>query len=62
MKSSNRFVFLIEAQGGGDGSPESRVIADIARERNGKGKTYRGSTRMNADQEIGLGMGWDEVE
>jgi len=36
-------------------------IADIARDRKDKGKTYRGSTRMNADQEIGLGMGWDEV-
>ena len=34
-------------------APESRVIADIARDRKGKGKTYRGSTRMNADQEIG---------
>jgi hypothetical protein len=33
MKSSNRFVFLIEAQGGGDGSPELRIIADIARDR-----------------------------
>jgi len=36
------------------------VIAGIARDRNAKAKPYRGSTRMNADQEIGLGMGWDE--
>jgi hypothetical protein len=27
-----------------------------------KAKPCRRSTRMNADQEIGLGMGWDEVE
>jgi hypothetical protein len=61
MKSSNRFVFLIEAQGGGDGSPESCVIADIARDR----KT-RTSPLMNTDgpdqESIWLGMGWDEVE
>ena len=34
------------------------VIADIARDRKSKGKAYRGSTRINADQEsAGMGLG-----
>jgi len=39
---------------------ETRDIADIARDR--KSKTYRGSMRMYAGQEIGLRWVWDEVE